>query len=237
MRKYLRTIDLAKAVGLSVQQVRNYEDCGFLPPVERNEQGYRLYTVDHLKALETVRSMIRGYGWQQALEIMRAVQRGDVPAALSLVDARHAAIDHERGQVTRTLEALQVVASRPVPRPRVRPSQGLRVSEAARRVGVRVSALRFWEEQGLLHPIRQQGSSYRLYDDQQMHQLQVVVLLREVGYGFDVIRQVLGELTSGRPEKAVEAVEKRREELARASWACMEATIAFGNYIRELQNN
>ncbi len=62
----MRTIDLARAVGLSAQQVRNYEEQGVLPPVARGESGYRLYTQRHLKALRTVRAMMAaGYDRHQ----------------------------------------------------------------------------------------------------------------------------------------------------------------------------
>ncbi|HEX7733998.1 MAG TPA: MerR family DNA-binding transcriptional regulator [Ktedonobacteraceae bacterium] len=59
---YLRTIDLAQAGHISVQQVRNYEAGGFLPPVERGSNGYRRYTPRHLAALKTARGLVRGYG-------------------------------------------------------------------------------------------------------------------------------------------------------------------------------
>ena len=111
--------------------------------------------------------------------------------------------------------------------------EGLRVGEAARQVGVRVSALHFWEQQGLLHPVRDQSSRYRLYDEQQMQRLRVVVLLREAGYDFKVILSVLDELAAGRPEQAIVAVEKRREELMRTSWVCIDALASFQRYVRE----
>ncbi|GAC1392780.1 MAG: hypothetical protein NVS4B11_16150 [Ktedonobacteraceae bacterium] len=98
---------------------------------------------------------------------------------------------------------------------------------------VRVSALHFWEQQGLLHPVREQNSRYRLYDEYQMRRLRVVVLLREADYDFKVIRSVLEELAAGRPEKAIVAVEKRREELTRTSWSCIEALTSFQHYVSE----
>ena len=62
---YLHTIDLAQAGHISVQQVRNYEAGGFIPPAERSPGGYRLYTQQHLVALKTARSLVGGYGWQR----------------------------------------------------------------------------------------------------------------------------------------------------------------------------
>ncbi|HYF62616.1 MAG TPA: MerR family DNA-binding transcriptional regulator, partial [Herpetosiphonaceae bacterium] len=62
VERAMRTKDLAAAVGLSVQQVRNYEAAGFLPAVERSPNGYRRYARRHLAALQTTRLLIAGYG-------------------------------------------------------------------------------------------------------------------------------------------------------------------------------
>jgi hypothetical protein len=40
-------------------------------------------------------------------------------------------------------------------------------------------------------------------------------------------------LAAGRPEKAIVAVEKRREELTGTSWSCIEALTFFQHYVRE----
>jgi len=167
----LRPIDLARATGISVQQVRNYESWGLLPPTSRSKSGYRLYAA--------------------------CINRATCPCT----ESSH-------------------FSSAPV-------------GEAARQVGVRVSALHFWEQQGLLHPVRDQSSRYRLYDEHQMSRLRVVVLLREARYDFNVIRSVLDELEAGRPEQAIVAVEKRREELMRTSWMCIEALACFQRYVHE----
>jgi DNA-binding transcriptional MerR regulator len=82
-----------------------------------------------------------------------------------------------------------------------------------------------------LHPVREQHSRYRLYDEHQMRRLRVVVLLREAGYPFNVIQSVLDELAAGRTEKAIAAVEKRSEELTRTSWSCIEALTEFQHYV------
>ena len=230
---YLRTKDLALAGPISVQQVRNYEASGLIQPAERSPHGYRLYTAQHLAALKTVRSMVKGYGWQRTPEIMRMLHQSDLPAALALIDTRHAELASKRLQIEQALLALQALAAQAALLPDTGYAQRLRVGEAAKQVGVRVSALHFWEQQGLLHPLRDRSSGYRLYDEQQMRRLRVVVLLRDAGYDFDVIRLVLDELAAGRPEKAIIAVEKRREELTRTSWLCIEALVFFQRYVSE----
>jgi DNA-binding transcriptional MerR regulator len=230
---YLRTRDLALAGQISVQQVRNYEAGGLIPQAERSPSGYRLYTQQHLTALQTVRSMARGYGWQRTSVIMQALHQGNLSTALATIDMHHAELARNRLQVEETLSALHTLAERSTAKPRSSHPQQFRVGEAAKQVGVRVSALHFWEQQGLLHPVRDQYSRYRLYDEYQMRRLHVVVLLRGAGYPFNVIRTVLDELAAGRPEKAIVAVKKRSEELTRRSWICIEALTSFQYYVSE----
>src|SRR5262249_7251568 len=109
----------------------------------------------------------------------------------------------------------------------------LRVGEAANRVGVRVSAVHFWEQQDLVHPRREPQNRYRLYDEQQIRRLRVVALLRDAGYRFTLIRSVLHELAAGRAELAIVVVEKRSEELTRTGWCCIAAMTLFSRYVSE----
>ena len=217
--------------GLSAQQIRNYEALGFLPQAPRSATGYRQYGAVHVEALAVARTVIRGYGWGQALEVMRAAHRRDLEAALTIADACHADLHRRWVQVEETLAALDVVAGQ-MAAGRLGSPQGLKSGEAAAKVGVRVSALRFWEREGLLSPARDRFNGYRVFDQLQLRRLQVVALLRQAGYRFDVIRAVLDELASGRPDRAQAALSRRREELVKASWACAEATGALRDYVR-----
>jgi DNA-binding transcriptional MerR regulator len=233
VRDYLRTSDLAQAAHISGQQVRNYETGGLIPPAERSAAGYRLYTRKHLVALQTARGLVAGYGPQRAQAMMQAVHQGRLAVALALIDGHHAELAARRLQVEQTRAALSTLAAQALPPSGARHGPGLRVGAAARQVGVRVSALHFWEQQGLLRPIRDPYSHYRVYDESQMRRLRVVVLLREAGYEFPAIRLALDELAAGRTEKAIAAVDRRRAELTRTSWACLAALAAFQAYIRE----
>lgn len=231
--RYLRTKDLAEAVGISVQQVRNYEASGFIPTVERSPSGYRRYTRRHLAALKTARLLSGGYGLQRAQQIMQAAHQGRLADALALIDQRHAELDRTRLQLEQTLAALSVLVGQLPAERQPRLGRRLRVGAAADTVGVRVSALRFWEQQGLLRPVRESGSRYRLYDERQLRRLRIVALLRQANYDFPAIRTTLDELEAGQPRRAVTAVEQRRSELAGVSWRCIRAMAAFHGYASE----
>jgi DNA-binding transcriptional MerR regulator len=98
-------------------------------------------------------------------------------------------------------------------------------------VGVRVSAIRFWEAQGLVQPMRDKSSKYRLYDEPHVRTLQVIALLRKANYGFESIRSVLEQLASGTPEQALAAAENRLKELMERSRHCTEATATLWEYL------
>jgi DNA-binding transcriptional MerR regulator len=221
---HLRPIDLARASGLSVSQVRTYERLGFLPPADRSPSGYRLYTERHADAMRLSRTLISGYGWQTALDVMRAIHANDTAAVLELVNASHARLDHQRHRIATALEAIDALIRRS--RPVSTDARPLHIEEAARTVDVTASTLRFWEQQGLLKPARDAGSRYRLYDSEQLQRLNTVALLRDAGYTFDWIREVLSEVTSGTPGRVRTALLKRSDALRESSRRCIVATAA-----------
>jgi DNA-binding transcriptional MerR regulator len=228
----LRTSDLAREAGLSVQMIRNYERLGFIPPAERSSSGYRRYGQRHLAALRTARVMIVGHTWQRAHRILAAAHQGNLGAALALVDERHAELDHLRRAAGQTLAALRAIAdSLPYADEPVGAEPYRTVGEVARQLGVRVSALRFWEQQGFVAPARDPSSRYRRYTPEQVRRLRVVVLLRQGGYTAEVIREVLAEVAGGRPERAITAAEARLADLNTDSRHCARATAAFWAYV------
>lgn len=231
---HLRPIDLARLAGLGVTQIRTYEQLGFLPPAERGANGYRRYSPAHVEALRVARIVITGYGWQTALDVMRAVHLGDSAAVFALVNARHAALDGQHTRLNVAVETAEAMLRRPPETTTSLRRPSVRIKEAARTVGARASAVRFWERQGLLQPDREASTGYRLYDAQQLGRLNVIALLRDVGYHFDAIREVLDELAAGRPDKIREALGERVETLNRTSWQCINATSAIRDYMETL---
>ncbi|MFF8969907.1 MerR family transcriptional regulator [Streptomyces sp. NPDC014995] len=187
----LRTVDLARLAGLSTQQIRNYEEAGVLPPAGRTASGYRTFGAPHRRALLTYRALQPGYGPVAATRIMRAVHAGDVPGALALVDAAHAALHEERAALRATGEALEELAGEP---PAAAPRSPLRIGEVAALLGVRTSALRVWEAAGLLTPPRERGTGYRAYGPADVRDARVIRALRRSHHLFDRIRPVLEDL-------------------------------------------
>lgn len=231
----MRPIDLAREAGLSTQAVRNYEQLGFLPPAQRSTHGYRLYDQQHLQALRTARLLTTAFGWQSALKIMQYTHSADLVAALALIDERHAAIHHNRIELEETIKVLRNLlgASANTMREDKKVARPLTIGQAAKRFGIQNSAIRFWEEWGLVQSLRDKESKYRLYDEKQLTKLQMIVLLRKGGYGIEAVKSVLTQLETGSPEHALKAAEERLKELSATSRCCMQATAALWAYVEE----
>ncbi len=224
-----RSIDLARLAGISTQQIRNYVDAAILPPVDRTASGYRRFGDEHAAALRAYRALAAGYGPVVAREIMQAVHDENRMAALALVDAAHAALHEQRRALDATAEALTTLAAEP-PAPAER--SGLRIGEVAARLGVRTSALRLWESEGLLTPRRETGTRYRVFDPVDVRDARVVTVLRRGQHPFERIRQVLEELRrTGGSAALNSAIARRRTELADRSLAMLAGSGQLHQYL------
>lgn len=93
----------------------------------------------------------------------------------------------------------------------------LTIGELAKRAGLRPSALRYYEEQGLLAPTERTEAGYRLYDTQAEQTLRFIQRAQRLGFSLDDIRTLLkgwhkGDLSD---ETIIETAEARYLALER----------------------
>jgi DNA-binding transcriptional MerR regulator len=176
---------------LSAQAIRNYDDAGVFPPTERSETGYRRYTPLHAQALRAFLALRRGHGHQRAVEIVRAINRGDTESAYRLVDAAHVALLAERdtrSEVATALGGLSGTAPAPVD------GRPLTVGELARRIGVHPATLRTWETEGILRPERHPVTGHREYGPDRVRDAEIARQLRRGGYPLRQVAQFVESL-------------------------------------------
>lgn len=188
----LRTVDVARRAGYSVQQVRNLQRDGVLPPATRTAAGYRIYGEQHLRSALAYRALVAGTGPVEAKRIMRTVHERPVAEALALLDAAHARLDRERTDLERAKEAAAAISAEQIED--VRDSDALSVSELAAALGVRPSTLRHWDTEGLAVPDRIAPRGARRYSPAQTRDARIVHQLRSVGYGVEALRTLMPDL-------------------------------------------
>ncbi len=226
----LRTVDVARRAGCSVQQVRDLEAEGVLPATTRTAAGHRVLGEAHVQAALAHRLLAAAVGPARAREVLRAAHRWPAPGVLRLLDAAHAGLDTERRDLALAREAAAAIGAEPVDD--VRPSDAMGVTELAGALGVRPSTLRHWDAEGLVVPRRPAGAARR-YTPADVRDARIVHQLRLAGYGIGPLRALLPQLRGARRrEDVLAALAARDADVDARSRALLEATAALAALLR-----
>jgi len=236
----LRTSDVARAAGCSVQQVRDLEALGVLPPAGRSGNGFRTFGDEHVLALRAYRGLAAAVGPVVARRVLRDARSLGLDEAVALVSGLHVTLARERDEALAARRALLVIRSEDDPAgspgsttagATERDGSVLTITELAAALGVRASTLRFWEHEGLLAPERvasRTGAvSARRYPPEAVREARVVAALRAAGYRVPDVRHAIDALrgTTGPADAAdpLAALDARLDAIARRTLALLEA--------------
>ena len=191
--RYLRTSDIAKAVGVHPNTVRLYEEWGLLPPIPRTSSGYRQFTEAHLNQMRLARLAFQDpwHGRRIRKSIVAVVKQaasGDIAGARTMASEHLALVRSERAQAEAAADFLERWAQGTVEKIMVEP---LQISEAAQLLDVTTDMLRNWERNGLIKVPRDSNSGYRLYGADEIGRLRVIRLLRSAGYSTMAILRMM----------------------------------------------
>ena len=91
----------------------------------------------------------------------------------------------------------------------------LSISDVAGRIGVRASAIRYYEQIGLL-PVAERSGGKRRYDRSVLNKLAVIQHARRIGFTLEEIRQLFHGFRNGAPpsERWLRLSQRKLEELA-----------------------
>ncbi|MCC7451728.1 MAG: MerR family transcriptional regulator [Anaerolineae bacterium] len=195
--KYLRTSDLAKAVGVHPNTVRRYAAWGLIPPVYRGVNGYRQFTQKHLDCLQVARLVYSTYPGktirQSGYQIIQRAVADDWGGALELSYAHLTLVQTERVQAEAAVMLLERWATGTAADATERPMQ---IGQAAKLLGVSIDMLRNWERNGLI-TIPRSANGYRYYGAVEISRLRVIRMLSRAGYSLMAILRMLLQLDRG----------------------------------------
>ncbi|WP_063016342.1 MerR family transcriptional regulator [Nocardia niwae] len=222
----LRTADVARLAGYSVQQIRNLESDGVLPTAIRTTTGYRRYGEVHVLSALAYRALAAGVGPVEAKRIVRAVHEGPFFQVLALLDAAHAGLHRERADLALAKRAVEVISAEPIAD--VRASDAMSVAELAAALDVRPSTLRHWDAEGLVVPDRATAQGARRYSPAQVRDARIVHQLRNAGYRVDTLKTLMPDLPRGhRSDEVRAALSARDASITARSHALLEAAASL----------
>ncbi|MFJ3402634.1 MerR family transcriptional regulator [Promicromonospora sp. NPDC090134] len=220
----LRTADVARESGWSVQQVRDLERLGVLPPAARSANGYRSYGPEHVRALRAYRGLASAAGPVVARRLLAEAMTGTLTDVAAAIGAVHVRLAGERDEALRARAALGAIEgeeSGP-------DADVMTITQLAAALGVRTSTLRFWEQEGLAVPERVTTLRARQYGPAAIREARIVAALRSSGYGIPAVRDVVGSLRRlpGVDEGIAEArliLDRRLDQIATRTVALLRA--------------
>lgn len=89
----------------------------------------------------------------------------------------------------------------------------MKIGEIARRTGLAASAIRYYEEQGLLDAPTRDMNNYRYYSESAVNRLEVVIHAQRLGFSLDTIRSLFHHDGSCSKSLTLEQVNVRLEEI------------------------
>jgi DNA-binding transcriptional MerR regulator len=197
--KFLRTSDLARAVGVHPNTVRRYEERGLLPPVQRDRNGYRRFTQKHLDCLRVARMVYASTYAGRTIRlsgsrIIQSAVADDWGGALERSYAHLALVQSERVQAETAVMLLERWATGMAADTTEHPMQ---IGQVARLLGVSIDVLRNWERNGLITIPRNPRNRYRYYGSTEISRLRVIRMLSRAGYSLMAILRMLNQLDRG----------------------------------------
>ena len=212
--KYLRTSDLARAVGIHPNTVRLYVDWGLIPPVERSEAGYRLFTQRHLDCLQLARTIYAAEYPGRALralgnEIIQCAVVDNWQGALEKAHEHLVAVKAELEHADTAADLLEHWAqNRDMPTN----EEPLEIREVSKLLGVSHDVIRNWERNGLICVPRNSYNNYRLFGKKEIERLRIIRMLSRAGYSHMAMLRMFIELDGGNTRNLKQTLDTPRPD-------------------------
>lgn len=206
-----KTSEIAKMVHIHSNTVRLYEEWGYISPVPRASNGYRIYSDIHLFQLQVARiafrcEIVQGHIRDKARAIVEACGQESFEQALERAQDYLARLEQEYG---RALEAIELTKQWLDGKETV-PSQTYSRKEAALLLDVSSEIIRNWERNGLIN-VPRQSNGYRFYTDNELNRMKIIRTLRSAHYSMTAILRLLNEAEHSKELDVKEVLDTPRE--------------------------
>lgn len=195
-----KTKEIASLVVIHPNTVRVYEEWGFISPVPRQANGYRIYSDTHLFQLKVARTLFRceivqGNLRKMAREIVYACGNENFAEAEELTQEYLTKLERE---YVHALSAAKIVEKW------LKEKQTISIhtysrKEAAFILDTTSEPIRNWERNGLISVPRTYNGT-RVYGEKELDQLRVIRSLRSAHYSINAILRLLKQIHQPTPD-------------------------------------
>ncbi|MCM1117991.1 MAG: MerR family transcriptional regulator [bacterium] len=191
--------ELSQITGVKAGTIRFYEKCGFVGPVGRSANNYRIYDERHIFQVRVCRLVFGGFVnrrlRRESLKVLDAATRWDMAAYAETAADYQRAVEEDIDRTEKAIAICMEQMERETTKERCYSKK-----EAAALTGTTPEAIRNWERNGLLGVF--EPYQKRLYGQALINRMYVIRLLLDTGYSMMAIRSFMQEYTSGRTGEA-----------------------------------
>lgn len=180
---------IATELAISTTTLRRYEKEGLIPNVPRTASNHRYYTSIHFQAFIAIRSLLKGYEIPVVYEVMRKVKRGEINDALWLLNQQLYNTQLEKQRVDEIWIMIQQTDFSEYRNVKI--TNALTIGKVAEVAGVNTSAIRHWENEGLICSERDKHNGYRMYTRAELRKILVISSLRKSVYYIEHMKELL----------------------------------------------
>lgn len=225
--------ELSQITGVKEGTIRFYEKCGFIGPVERTSNNYRLYRRRHIYQIRVCRLVFGGFVnrrlRRESQKVLDACARWDMEAYGEATDNYRRAVEEDIEGTKKAISICMQQMSQEAGE-----AHSYSKKQAAAMVGVTPEAIRNWERNDLLG--QHEPYQKRFYNQALLNRMYVIRLLLDTGYSMMAIRNFMQEYNSGQPENAEKVLmsPEESEELRYRSDRYLEALLHLREKARQL---
>lgn len=196
-RYYIK--EAAEKTGVKAGTIRFYEKVGFLEPVARMSNHYRVFNERHIYQIQICSLVFGGFVNTRlrkvSMDIIPAAKDWDLEAYDRATRNYLQAIEQD---IVRTKKAVSIV-TRQIDQDE-NDEREYSKKEAAELLGVTPETIRNWERNGLLEP--KPPYSRRIYRPAEIRRMYMIRFLLDTGYSCMAILRFLTEYDAGQDQKA-----------------------------------
>ncbi|WP_423896151.1 MerR family transcriptional regulator [Candidatus Pelagadaptatus aseana] len=112
----------------------------------------------------------------------------------------------------------------------------MKIGELAKQSGIAASTIRFYEKKGLLPEARRLASGYRVYDDNNLKQLQLIRFAQSLGFSLEEMTAIFDNNRVDH-DQALQHLQQKRQELETLVVHLQEKQRNLGTLIEHLQHS
>ncbi len=210
--KTYRTAEVAKIIGIHPNTVRLYEKWGLLPEVDRETNGYRIFTDFHISQIRLARvafqiEVLQNGLRKKVVQIVKESAQGHFDRSIELTNEYLIQIRRERKQAEDAIQVVKELLAGSSPAS----TMTYKRKEVSELLHISMDALRNWEMNGLLS-VKRKENGYRVYSEEDIKRLKIIRTLRCANYSLEAILRMLQELSANPEADIKEVLNKPRPE-------------------------